>query len=111
MPTLFRSVKSYKLTLYKQHKTDNIPFDHFIRLEGSKDEKVYIYFVKPGFEDESNTVHESFDFAKIFVEESQYPDFVDLLRNEKPVYMYLNNTNPNLFYITTSDEPVGEEES
>jgi len=37
--------------------------------------------------------------------------FVDLLRNEKPVYAYLNSDIPAWNSIRTTQEPVGEEEN
>lgn len=33
---------------------------------------------------------------------------LDLLRNEKPIFMRLSNSSPSLNSISTSDEPVGE---
>lgn len=37
--------------------------------------------------------------------------YVDLLRNEKPVYAYLNSSRPEWNNLGTSLEPVGEEEA
>lgn len=36
--------------------------------------------------------------------------FVDLLRNEKPIYGHLDSDEPHYNSVTTSKEPVGEEE-
>jgi len=36
--------------------------------------------------------------------------YVDILRNEKPVYAHLNSAEPWLNNISTSKEPTGEEE-
>ena len=33
---------------------------------------------------------------------------LDLLRNEKPIYMCLSDTLPSSNYVSTSDEPIGE---
>jgi hypothetical protein len=38
----------------------------------------------------------------------EYPNFIDLLRNEKPVYIYFSGTDYG--YFSTSKEPIGEEE-
>lgn len=46
---------------------------------------------------------------EIYVAADRYPHFVDLLRNEKPLYFFYD-FNENISYITTSDEPVGEGE-
>lgn len=47
----------------------------------------------------------------IFLPFKEMRPFVDLLRNEKPVYAYLNSDKPQWNSIKTSLEPVGEEES
>lgn len=47
----------------------------------------------------------------IFLPFKEIGPFVDLLRNEKPVYAYLNSEKPDWNSIKTSKEPVGEEES
>jgi len=40
---------------------------------------------------------------------TQFSDVLDLLRNEKPVYLHWNDTSKGAFLATTK-EPVGEEE-
>jgi len=44
----------------------------------------------------------------IFLPFAQMPPFVDLVRNEKPVYAYLNTDKPEWNSLKTSLEPVGE---
>ncbi|MCU0465772.1 MAG: hypothetical protein MUF38_14545 [Anaerolineae bacterium] len=36
--------------------------------------------------------------------------FIDTLRNEKPVYAFLDDTRPDTFTVMTNKEPVGEAE-
>ncbi len=36
--------------------------------------------------------------------------YVDMLRNERPVYAYLNSDKPQWNSLKTSKEPVGEQE-
>jgi len=38
---------------------------------------------------------------------NRYSHFIDILRNEKPLFFYFNKVT-NVGFITTSDEPVGE---
>lgn len=40
----------------------------------------------------------------------EMPMIVDLLRNEKPVYLFGSETPPTWFILTTSQEPAGEGE-
>lgn len=47
----------------------------------------------------------------IFLPFEQMPPFVDLVRNEKPLYAYLNSDRPEWNSLKTAMEPVGEEES
>lgn len=47
----------------------------------------------------------------IFLPFKEMEPFVDLVRNEKPVYAYLNSSKPTWNSISTSMEPVGEEET
>jgi len=47
----------------------------------------------------------------IFVPFKEMQPFVDLLRNEKPIYAYLNSNKPEWNNIKTSLEPIGEEET
>jgi len=47
----------------------------------------------------------------IFLPFEDMPPFVDLLRNEKPIYAYMNSDKPEWNSISTSLEPVGEEET
>jgi len=46
---------------------------------------------------------------EVYVSGDRYLQFIDLLRNEKPLYFFYHY-DENLSYITTSDEPVGEGE-
>ena len=50
-----------------------------------------------------NTLYE------VYCNSERYLAFIDVLRNEKPLFFYYHQKN-NASYITTSDEPVGENE-
>lgn len=45
----------------------------------------------------------------VFLRTDKYPNWIDLLRNEKPLF-FSYNLETTICYITTSDEPVGEAE-
>jgi hypothetical protein len=47
----------------------------------------------------------------IFLPFDEMGPFVDLVRNEKPIYAYLNSDKPEWNSLSTGQEPVGEEES
>jgi hypothetical protein len=44
----------------------------------------------------------------IFLPFKEMPPFIDLVRNEKPLYAYLNTDHPEWNSIRTTKEPVGE---
>jgi len=45
----------------------------------------------------------------IYLRVEKYPSFIDIMRNEGPLFFYYDDET-NEAYITTSDEPVGEGE-
>lgn len=47
----------------------------------------------------------------IFLPFKEMDAFVDLVRNEKPIYAYLNDVKPEWNSISSSSEPIGEEET
>lgn len=47
----------------------------------------------------------------IFLSKEEMPGFVDMVRNEKPLFAYLNSDKPEWNSLRTSYEPVGEEEN
>lgn len=46
----------------------------------------------------------------IFLPFKEMPPFVDMVRNEKPVYAYLNSDKPEWNNLSTTKEPIGEAE-
>lgn len=45
----------------------------------------------------------------VYLNSRKFSNFIDILRNEEPLFFYYNFTNNNS-YITTTTEPVGEHE-
>ncbi len=77
------SADGYRFIVYGLHPTSPIP------------NPVYI---------EANKV------GAIFIPFVELHNYVDLVRNEKPINVYLNSVSPNWNSLRTSAEPVGEEE-
>lgn len=46
----------------------------------------------------------------IFIPFANLQNYIDLVRNEKPIHVYLNSDQPNWNSLRTSAEPVGEQE-
>lgn len=71
--------------------------------------KAYLRFCKNYMKD--NFVQEVGDSKHyyIYLRADKYPAWIDILRNEQPLFFYYNFDDDSC-YITTSDEPVGESE-
>jgi len=98
----------YKVFLYGRHnegeKTDygiqlNIPSGKVV-MRFSRD------YTQPNTFTEKNGKYTFF----VYLRSDKYAAHIDILRYEKPLFFYYNFDN-NQTYMTTSDEPVGEEES
>jgi len=51
------------------------------------------------------------NYYAFYYHHRQLPHLIDMLRNEKPIYVFFNNDNGfNNSRISTTDEPVGEGE-
>ena len=49
--------------------------------------------------------------AKVSFKRSSLPGLIDMLRNESPVKVTINNQPPGFVFVHTGAEPVGEGES
>lgn len=70
-----------------------------------------IYFVHPDSPTPQPYFHPSIKIGTIFLPFAHMTSYLDMLRNEKPIYAYLNSSKPEWNCLRTSNEPVGEEES
>lgn len=87
----------------------SIKFPSYIRCEG-EEYHVVIYVLDDTSPVPENTFLPQYKRGTIFVPRWQYEWYVDLLRNEKPVYCYLNSETPKWNSLYTGSEPVGEQE-
>lgn len=69
-----------------------------------------LYFVPEEEALGTNRKRQNRNVYDIYYSMNTWSQFVDLLRNEKPVYFYYDVSN-NTAVLKTSDEPIGEEES
>ncbi len=60
----------------------------------------YSDFPEPQVDLENNT-------GAIFMPMTDMSTFIDVLRNEKPIYGHLRADNPQLTSVTTTNEPIG----
>jgi len=75
------------------------------------DHRFIMYFLHEDSIVPNPTYHVPNKVGAIFLPFKDMPIYLDIVRNEKPIYAYLNSTKPEWNSIKTSNEPVGEEES
>lgn len=71
---------------------------------------VVVYILDDSSPVPSNTFIPAHKRGTIFVHRWQFEWYIDLVRNEKPVFCYLNSEAPNWNALYTGQEPVGEHE-
>lgn len=69
-----------------------------------------IYFLTESSFVPNNTFNSSQKRGTMYLPQKQMPWYVDLLRNERPIYCFLNSSYPNQNGIYTGTEPVGDAE-
>ena len=77
---------------------------------GTKDDNEYrmdVFFLAPDSDYPDPVVNLEEQTGAIFLPVGDMPMFVDVLRNEKPIYGHLRGDNPQWTSVTTSNEPVG----
>jgi len=78
---------------------------------GPDNQRIVGYFLTDDSPVPSPTTTVGGKWGPVFLAKEMLPVWLDLLRNEKPIYGYINTDHPEWTNIATSNEPVGEEES
>ena len=106
-------VTSYDVRLGRQYDTHVdgklVRYHAAITCRGTE-YKLIVYFLTESSFVPNNAFHIAQKRGTIYLPRGQYQWYVDLLRNERPVYCFLNSNNPNQNGIYTGAEPVGEAE-
>ena len=103
---IIEEFENYKVLLFSHNTKPNI--HKSIELDVSAG-KAILRFVTGNLPDNSIEQIGSKTIYYVYYENEMYADVIDILRNEKPLYFYYNSDNHES-YITTEDEPVGENE-
>ena len=105
MEKMATEVKKYHILFYgspKGYQTNRAQ----IALYDDKDKTVaYIRFNDPGMFFEND--YQSGGIIRMHLPSAMFQNVLDVLRNEKPVYIYFAQ---NRGFLATSKEPIGEEE-
>ena len=114
------AIKSFEVTSYKMAlghgmtatwSGTQISIRGYVACYGSDNYRFIAYFLNDNSPVPGPVYHVPNKVGAIFLPFKEMPPFVDLVRNEKPVYAYMNSDRPEWNSLKTSQEPVGEEES
>ena len=86
-------------------------FPAVVACYGADGYRCILYFYHDGDPIYPPHYNPQYKFGTIQLRFKNIMPYIDLLRNEKPVYAYLNSDKPGWNNINTSKEPVGEEET
>ena len=105
-------IKDYRVVLASPPPGAGIPFRlaGYIVCHGEADETLTVFFVDEAGMPRSD-VHLETRSGTAYRPSSHLGWHLDILRNEEPVYAFIDVANPDLNRIATGAEPVGEGES
>jgi hypothetical protein len=72
---------------------------------------VNVYFVDDESPVPEPTLSRDGNVGTLFLRKDMIPIWVDVLRNEKPIFGFIDTARPAATHITTKFEPVGQEET
>ena len=78
---------------------------------GDDAQQVRAYFLADGSPEPDPFVDRRGKRVQMFLPYQMMQNWIDLLRNEKPIYAFFDDNNPQWSRISTLSEPVGEEET
>jgi hypothetical protein len=78
---------------------------------GPDNQRINIYFLHDDSQVPNPAISNKGKWGNIYLQKEMMPVWMELVRNEKPLFGYINTEVPKLTNVSTSQEPVGEEES
>lgn len=113
MATVSFEVKTYEVKIARELNGSagglSLKFPAYILCQGVEYHAV-VYVLDDTSPVPANTFIPASKRGTIFVPRWQFEWFLDLVRNEKPVYCYLNSDTPKSNSLYTGAEPIGEGE-
>jgi len=112
MPTIVTEIESYYVQIgYESTGGAGGPKSRgVIACHGDGGYLFLIYLAAPGSSTAEPRYHPDGKIGSINVPVGETGNYLDILRNEKPLFMYMNSENPEWNNIRTSLEAVGEGE-
>ncbi len=78
-----------------------------VGINDNSDYRLDVFFLATDSDVPMPVVNLAERIGAIFLPMADMPTFVDILRNEKPIYGHLRADNPQYTSVTTNNEPVG----
>ena len=106
-------ILNYQVALSRDLRADrdDAIFVAFILCRGQNpSQSLSLYFLHPDSKIPPNSYDRETKSGKMYVRDEMLARYIDVLRNEKPVYAYLDEENPAHHSLHTGEEPVGEGE-
>ncbi len=110
MATVTVPLSTYSVRLSRQLEVSGGKYYALIICTASDGHQYLVYFVRPDSITPANFYNPAAKRGGAFVPYDLYPWYIDLLRNEKPLSIYLNSDKPEWNELRSGDEPVGEGE-
>ncbi len=112
MPQKWLPIETYSVVFRREFNLgDGGKASALIVCRDSTGFRVQLVFLHPDSAPVDNIAEINEKFGRICFSSDQYLWCIDLLRNEKPVYIVLDDERPNLHNrLYTGEEPVGEGE-
>ena len=112
------AVRSFEVTTYDirlARRLDTHAEGHLVRYNASitcrgSDHMLIIYFLDENSYIPNNAFYPNQKRGTSYLPRVQYQSYIDVLRNEKPIYCFLNSSYPLQNGLYTGAEPVGENE-
>ena len=106
------AVSDYQAVLARQNTIGGGATKFYAQIvcRSAEGDRFVLFFLRPDGGDPPNSYLPAKKFATSYLPAEQFSWYLDILRNEKPVYAVLNSDNPITNGLSTGDEPVGEEE-
>ena len=108
-------ITSYKITLGDKLAATfdgtTIKIRGVISCIGPDNQRIVAYFLADDSPVPAPTTTREGKWGPVFLAKEIMDQWVDMLRNEKPIFGYINTDHPEWTHISTSQEPVGEEET
>ena len=114
MATKTFEIKTYRVALGDRLEGTaqglSINFRGYIVCRGDDGYHLVFYFLNPNSPVPNPSYLEPNKRGVVYLPFDQMHQYVDLLRNEKPMYGYMNSTKPHWNSMRTTNEPIGEGE-